>query len=106
MARPVKGRSRSTASRSPAKLHAAPDAAPATSPEALEQVSGLLAAPPEANIASRFAAAAQETPGGALALIDALGASRDEAAGRVLGEIALAGSDKEERKAARRALHR
>src|SRR4051794_9166456 len=105
MARPVKGRSR-PGSAGPAKAHAAAPAASAPTAEALEQVSGLLAAPPESDIASQFAAAAGETPGGALALIDALSTSRDEAAGRVLAAIALAAPDKEERKAARRALHR
>src|SRR4051794_13171055 len=93
MARPVKSRGRPTAS------------SPSTS-EALNQASGLLAAPPEADIASQFDAAAAETPGGALALIDALGASRDEAAGRVLTALAQAAPAKEQRKAARRALHR
>ena len=39
-------------------------------------------------------------------LIEALGGSREEAAGQLLATIAGAASDREQRKAARRALHR
>src|SRR4051794_34131612 len=92
MPRSVKGRSR-----------------PATtgpSPEALAKLPELLAAPDEADAVARLTALAAETPGGALALIDALGAGRDEAAGRLAATLAISAPDKEQRKAARRALHR
>jgi hypothetical protein len=93
MPRPVKGRSR------PA-THTGP------TPEALAQLPALLAAPPESDVVSQIDALAAETPGGALALIDALGASRDKAAGRIVAALATMAPDKEQRKAARRALHR
>ena len=55
---------------------------------------------------AQFTAVAAETPGGPLALIDALSASRDEAAGRIAAAVAVAAPDREPRKAARSALHR
>lgn len=69
----------------------------------------LLAAPPESDLLRQFqalVAQAGNTPAGELALIDALGASRNEAAGRILTTIATAAPDKDHRKAARRALHK
>jgi hypothetical protein len=93
MPRPVKGRSR------PA-VHTGP------SPEALARLPALLTTPPESDLVSQFSAIAAETPGGALALLDALGGSRDEAAGRIVAALATSAPEKEQRKAARRALHR
>jgi hypothetical protein len=62
--------------------------------------------PAESDVVAQFGAVASDVPGGSLALIEALGASRDEAAGRVLSAVAVAAPDKEIRKSARRALHR
>jgi hypothetical protein len=93
MPRPVKSRPRPATPTGP-------------TPEALARLPELLAAPPESDLVAQLDALAAETPGGALALIDALGASRDEAAGRVVAALAATAPDKEQRKAARRALHR
>jgi hypothetical protein len=93
MPRHLKDRSRPAASRG-------------ASPEAQARLPELLALPPEADLAARFDALASETPGGALALIDVLGSSRDEAAGPVLAALAVSATDKEQRKEARRALHK
>lgn len=79
---------------------------PAVTPEAQARLPELLATPPEADAVARFGEIAAETPGGPVALIEALGASRDEAAGHVLAAIAAAAPDRELRKSARRALHR
>lgn len=54
----------------------------------------------------RFQQVAGETPGGAPALIAALGGVRSESAGQVLARIAADALDKELRKAARREIHR
>jgi len=66
----------------------------------------LLELDPEDAVAVRFDALAQQTEGGAEALIAALGDSRAEAAGPVLEAIATTAPGKDVRKAARRALHR
>jgi hypothetical protein len=89
MPRPVKSRAR-----------------PTSTPEAQARLPDLLAIPPESDAVERFGEIAAETPGGPLALIEALGGSRDEAAGQVLAAVAGAAPDREQRKAARRALHR
>src|SRR6266571_40743 len=106
MARPVKGRSRPTISRSHVRSHTAPSVGAPASPEAQARLPELLTSPPEADVVARFSALAAETPGGPLALIEALGGSRVEAAGRVVAAIAVAAPDREQRKAARRALHK
>lgn len=100
MARPGKGRGRAS---TPART--APPAR-AVSAEAQARLPELLALSPESDIVARVAALATETPGGALALIDALGSSRDPSAGFILSALALGAGHKEERKAARRALHK
>lgn len=94
MARSVKGRGRPAGASS------------AVTPEAQARLPELLALPPEADLLAAVEAAASATPGGVAALIEALGASRDAAAGRVLGALAVGAADKDARKAARRALHR
>jgi hypothetical protein len=66
----------------------------------------LLGLAPEADALAAFDDLAQRTDGGALALIAALGDSRDAAGGSVLATVATAAQDKEVRKSARRALHR
>jgi hypothetical protein len=66
----------------------------------------LLAVSPEADVVAQFGAIAAETLGGPMSLIEALGGSRDEAASRVLAPLAVGAPDKEQRKAARRALHK
>jgi hypothetical protein len=76
------------------------------SPETQARLPELLAAPPESDLGARFAEIAGATPGGPLALIEALGGSRDAAAGRVLAAVAVGAPNKQERKAARRAIHR
>jgi hypothetical protein len=57
-------------------------------------------------VTARFGTLADETPGGAPALIEVLGGSRDEAAGPILAALATSAPDREQRKSARRALHR
>jgi hypothetical protein len=106
MPRPARGRGRPTASKSPGKSAGAPSSAPAVTPEAQARLPELLALTPDSDVVARFGEIAAETPGGPLALIEALGGSRDEAAGPVLSSIAAAAPDREQRKAARRALHR
>ena len=106
MPRPVRGRGRPAATRKPGPRDGAPFRAPAITPEAQARLPELLATPPEADAVARFGEIAAETIGGATALIEALGASRDEAAGQVLAAIAAAAPDTAQRKAARRALHR
>ena len=106
MPRPVRSRSRPTASKHPGKGASAPSQGATVSPEAQARLTELLATPSDSDVVSQFSAFAQETPGGPLALIEALGGSRDEAAGRVLAAIASTAPDREQRKAARRALHR
>jgi hypothetical protein len=69
-------------------------------------VPGLLELPEDADAVARFGEVAAETSGGPLALIEALGGSRAEAAGRVLAALAASAPDRDQRKAARRALHR
>jgi hypothetical protein len=112
MARPVRGRGRPTASKHPGKGSGAQAHGSTVTPEAQARLPELLVTPPrssgqaESDAVSRFTAIAAETPGGPLALIEALGSSRDEAAGRVLAAVATATPDRGQRKAARRALHR
>lgn len=106
MPRPVRGRGHPTASKSPSKSAGAPSSVPAVTPEAQARLPELLAMAPDSDAVARFAEVAAETTGGALALIEALGGSRDEAAGRILAVVAGAAPDREQRKAARRALHR
>lgn len=74
--------------------------------EARERLPDLLGLAPEDDALATLDALATETPGGALALVEALGASRDPAAGQVLSVVATAAPDRELRKSARRALHR
>jgi hypothetical protein len=93
MARPVKHRGRAAAAGSP-------------TPDTVAKLTELLAAPPESDIVSQLVALGAETTGGPLALIEALGASHDEAAGRIVAALAVGAPDKEQRKAARRALHK
>ena len=66
----------------------------------------LLEPPEDADVVARFGEIAAETPGGPLALIEALGGTRAEAAGHVLTALAASAPDRDQRKAARRALHR
>ncbi len=66
----------------------------------------LLTLGPEENPLARLAELGASTPGGVLALVDALGANRGEAAGRILASVAAQAPDKALRKAARRGLHR
>lgn len=115
MARPGRSRGRPTTSKHPRKGSSAPAQAPAGTPEAQARLSELLSPPPQSvegsgqaasDAVTRFSAVAAETPGGPLALIEVLGGSRDEAAGHVLAAVATAAPDREQRKAARRALHR
>ena len=103
MPRPVRGRGRPTTVRSPGKSAGPP---PAVTPEARARVQDLLAPPEDADVVARFGEIAAETPGGPLALIEALGGSRAEAAGHVLAALAASAPDRDQRKAARRALHR
>ena len=103
MPRPARGRGRPTATRSPARTA---DAPPAVTPEVQARLPELLGLPEDADAVARFGDVAAETSGGPLALIAALGGSREEAAGRVLVAIAATAPDREQRKAARRALHR
>jgi hypothetical protein len=72
----------------------------------VERATALLAALDYDDPVAAFDAAAAETPGGPLALIDALGASHQESAGRLVAAVSVSAPDKELRKAARRALHR
>src|SRR5688572_18777993 len=72
---------------------------------ARERAAELLALGSE-EAASRLAEASAAMDGGALAIVDALGSMRSEEAGRVLAAVAADVSDKDLRKAARRALHR
>ena len=106
MPRPVKGRGRQTSSKIHGRGGTSAASAPVVTPEARARLPELLVAPPESDVVARFTAIAAETPGGASALIEALGGSRDEAAGQVLSAVAAAAADREQRKAARRALHR
>ena len=69
-------------------------------------VAELLALAADADPLARLRELAGETPGGAVALVDALGATRSAEAVPVLTAAAAQGTDKELRKAARRALHR
>jgi hypothetical protein len=108
MPRPLRGRRRPTSSARPpagAQSSGGNSLAVAT-PDAQAHLPELLALEPQDDALARFDALAQETEGGAPALIAALGDSRDAAAGPVLSAIATAAPDKELRKAARRALHR
>ena len=98
MPRPTKHRSRRAA-------NTAHPNTPVLSPEDQARLIELLAAP-ESGVMARFDALAAEAPGGPLALIDALGSSHDEGAGHLLAALAVAAPDKEQRKAARRALHK
>lgn len=68
-------------------------------------IAQLAAAPPEADLLAQFTEQAASL-GSSLALIDALGGSRDQAAGRVLTVVATAAPEKALRKAARGALHK
>ena len=70
------------------------------------RVSELLALAEEDDPLGRLSELGEETPGGAPALVEALGGTRSEAAGRVLAAVAARAPDKELRKAARRGLHR
>lgn len=106
MPRPVKGRGRASAPRNVVGPRVAPSATHPASPEAVARATALLAAPESDDPVAAFDAAATETPGGPLALIDALGSSHDGSAGRVVAAVSVAAPDKELRKAARRALHR
>jgi hypothetical protein len=106
MARTARGRGRPTASRPPRRDADTASASSAITPEAQDRLRELLEASPESDTLSQFGTIAAETPGGPLALIEALGRSRDEAAGRVLSAVATAAPGREQRKAARRALHR
>jgi hypothetical protein len=72
----------------------------------VERAAALLAVPETDDPVSAFDAAAAETPGGPLALIEGLGASHQASAGRIVAAVSVAAPDKELRKAARRALHR
>lgn len=106
MPRPVRGRGRPTARKNPGRGASAPPQGHAATPEAQARLPELLATPLDSETVARFGEVAAETPGGPLALIEALGSSRDEAAGRILAAVAAAAPDREQRKAARRALHR
>lgn len=106
MPRPVRGRGRPTAVRSTGQRAAGPSTAPVVTPEAQARLPELLAISQDQDSAARFREMAAETPGGPLALIEALGGSRDGAAGQVLAAVAATAPDREQRKAARRALHR
>lgn len=100
MARPGKSKLRKAKDRCSAVAIAAPPVA-----EIQASIAALVAAPPESDLVTQFTERAA-TLGSPLALIDALGGSRDEAAGQVLTALAMAAPDKELRKAARRALHK
>lgn len=82
--------------------HAATADAPATPPR-LPEVLALASAD---DLVARFGELATETPGGPLALVEALGGERSDAAARVLSTLAAEAPDRELRKAARRGLHR
>ena len=101
MARPGKSKARRVESKGGTVAVAAP-----ASPELQVSIVQLLAAPPEADLLAQFTERSGTVPGGAMALVDALGGSRDEAAGRVLNVVATAAPDKDLRKSARRALHK
>jgi hypothetical protein len=61
---------------------------------------------PDDDVVGTFAEQAQRLPGGVFALIEAFGSSSDMRAGVILAIIAAKAPDKEQRKAARRALHK
>jgi hypothetical protein len=74
--------------------------------EAAARAAELLDAEPGPELLARLEELGRETPGGALALVEALGSERSEAAGRVLGTLAAEAPGKDVRKAARRGIHR
>ena len=82
-----------------------PEASPAGA-EAAARAPELLALDDAADPLDRLSELAESTPGGAPALVEALGAMRSDDAGRVLAAVAIRAPDKELRKAARRGLHR
>lgn len=84
----------------------APSPSASVTPESQAKLPEILALPPDNGAVSRLGELGAETPGGALALIEVLGGSRDAAAVPILAVIASEASEKELRKAARRALHR
>jgi hypothetical protein len=79
---------------------------PAVTPEAQALLPKLLEISTDDDVAARFGTLANETPGGTAALIEVLGGSREEAAGPILAVLAASAPDREQRKSARRALHR
>ena len=78
----------------------------AATDERATPVAELLALDPDADPLARLRELAGEYPGGAVALVEALGATRSADAVPILTGAAAQGADKELRKAARRALHR
>lgn len=110
MPRPTKLRGRQPAGKPPRAAQHAADAsaggATGLPPEIRVRLDAALSESSESDRTEHVVGLAAETPGGLLALIDALGAGHDEAAGQVLAALATAAPDKDARKAARRALHR
>lgn len=107
MPRPMKGRRRPGSGRPATSTRPTPGAGLAVATaDAQAHLPELLDLAPEADALAAFDDLAQRTEGGALALIAALGDSRDAAGGHVLATVATAAPDKDVRKAARRALHR
>ena len=106
MAKAGKSRGRPIANKSQGRGATSGPVAPGITPEALARLPELLALVPDDTAMDRFSEIAAETDGGAVALIEALGGSREEAAGALLAILAARAPDQEQRKAARRALHR
>jgi hypothetical protein len=104
MPKPVKGRRRPSVNARPATARSHSAAAPTD--EARARLPQLLSLAPHDDVLATLDELAPATPGGAPALVEALGSSRDAAAGHVLTAIATAAPDRELRKSARRALHR
>jgi hypothetical protein len=69
-------------------------------------ISELLELSPHDDAASRVRELAGDAPGGELGIVEALGGTRNETAGRVLAAVAVQATDKQVRKAARRSLHK
>src|SRR4051794_2438962 len=104
MPRPLRGRRRPPTATRPG--HARPHTPSVPTDEALARLPELLSLESGDDALARVDALAAETPGGAPAIVEALGASRDPAAGRILTALATTAPDRDLRKSARRALHR
>ena len=87
--------------RQPRRSEPGPDGSAAST-----RAAELLSAADELDPLRRLAELGEQTPGGAPALVEALGGTRSEAAARILIVVAARASEKDLRKIARRELHR